>query len=129
NLLSNACKFTDHGTISLDIERKLENDQDWIRFQVSDTGIGIAPKQRDNLFKEFAQADTSIARKYGGTGLGLAISYKFVQLMKGRIAVASELGHGASFTVELPAQVKIDGADTALAGAPASTPDVALAPS
>ena len=95
NLLSNACKFTDHGTIRLDVDRKMENGQDWVRFQVSDTGIGIAAKQRENLFKEFAQADTSIARKYGGTGLGLAISYKFVQLMKGSIEVESELGQGS----------------------------------
>src|SRR6202045_2681544 len=112
NLLSNACKFTDHGTIGLDVDRKLENGQDWIRFQVTDTGIGIAAKQRDNLFKEFAQADTSIARKYGGTGLGLAISYKFVQLMKGRIGVESELGRGATFTAELPAHVRTEAADS-----------------
>jgi CheY-like chemotaxis protein len=111
NLLSNACKFTDHGTIGLDVDRKIEDGQDWIRFQVSDTGIGIAPKQRENLFKEFAQADTSIARKYGGTGLGLAISYKFVQLMKGRIWVESELGKGATFTAELPANVKVETGD------------------
>jgi signal transduction histidine kinase/DNA-binding NarL/FixJ family response regulator len=113
NLLSNACKFTDQGTIGLDVDRKLENGQDWIRFQVSDTGIGIAAKQRDNLFKEFAQADTSIARKYGGTGLGLAISYKFVQLMKGRIGVESELGKGATFTAELPAHVRTETPDAA----------------
>src|SRR5947199_344764 len=111
NLLSNACKFTDHGTIGLDVDRKIEDGQDWIRFQVSDTGIGIAAKQRENLFKEFAQADTSIARKYGGTGLGLAISYKFVQLMKGRIGVQSELGKGATFTAELPANVKVETGD------------------
>lgn len=111
NLLSNACKFTDHGTIGLDVDRKLEDGQDWIRFQVSDTGIGIAAKQRVNLFKEFAQADTSIARKYGGTGLGLAISYKFVQLMKGRIGVESELGRGATFIAELPAHVRIEPGD------------------
>jgi signal transduction histidine kinase/CheY-like chemotaxis protein len=130
NLLSNACKFTDHGTIGLDVDRKLEDGQDWIRFQVTDTGIGIAPKQRENLFKEFAQADTSIARKYGGTGLGLAISYKFVQLMKGRIGVESELGRGATFTAELPAHVKTDsgepvrvegGSNTAIAPSPAKT--------
>src|ERR1700686_1050161 len=112
NLLSNACKFTDHGTIGLDVDRKLENDQDWIRFQVSDTGIGIAAKQRENLFKEFAQADTSIARKYGGTGLGLAISYKFVQLMKGRIGVESELGKGATFTLEIPVNTRTEAPDS-----------------
>ena len=122
NLLSNACKFTDHGTIGLDVDRKLENGQDWIRFQVSDTGIGIAAKQKENLFKEFAQADTSIARKYGGTGLGLAISYKFVQLMKGRISVESELGRGATFTAELPVQVRTDAADAALPDGSSDSP-------
>jgi signal transduction histidine kinase/DNA-binding NarL/FixJ family response regulator len=126
NLLSNACKFTDHGTIGLDVDRKLEDGQDWIRFQVSDTGIGIAAKQRENLFKEFAQADTSIARKYGGTGLGLAISYKFVQLMKGRIGVQSELGKGATFTAELPAHVKIEPGDPMRAEGSSSS---AIAPS
>jgi signal transduction histidine kinase/ActR/RegA family two-component response regulator len=125
NLLSNACKFTDHGTIGLDVDRKLENGQDWIRFQVSDTGIGIAAKQRDNLFKEFAQADTSIARKYGGTGLGLAISYKFVQLMKGRIGVESELGKGATFTAELPVQVRTEAADAVLPHGSSDSPTAA----
>jgi signal transduction histidine kinase/CheY-like chemotaxis protein len=125
NLLSNACKFTDHGTIGLDVDRKLENGQDWIRFQVSDTGIGIAAKQRDNLFKEFAQADTSIARKYGGTGLGLAISYKFVQLMKGRIGVESELGKGATFTAELPAHVRTETPDSLRPGGASDSPTAA----
>jgi signal transduction histidine kinase/ActR/RegA family two-component response regulator len=128
NLLSNACKFTDHGTIGLDVDRKLENDQDWIRFQVSDTGIGIAAKQRENLFKEFAQADTSIARKYGGTGLGLAISYKFVQLMKGRIGVESELGRGATFTAELPAHVRTEAADPMRPDGAADSPTPASSP-
>jgi signal transduction histidine kinase/ActR/RegA family two-component response regulator len=128
NLLSNACKFTDHGTIGLDVDRKLENDQDWIRFQVSDTGIGIAAKQRENLFKEFAQADTSIARKYGGTGLGLAISYKFVQLMKGRIGVESELGRGATFTAELPAHVRTEAADSVRPDGASDSPTPASSP-
>src|SRR5438874_2540852 len=84
NLLSNACKFTDHGTVSVDVDQiKLEN-RDWIQSQVRDTGIGISAKQKENLFQEFAQADASIARKSGGTGLGLAITHRFVQLMKGR---------------------------------------------
>jgi len=117
NLLSNACKFTDHGSILVNVDRRSENDGEWIRFEVSDTGIGIGAKQTENLFKEFAQADTSISRKYGGTGLGLAISYKFVQLMKGRIEVVSELGKGATFSVELPAQVKVEAADTAVVDA------------
>jgi signal transduction histidine kinase/FixJ family two-component response regulator len=108
NLLSNACKFTDHGTISLDVDRSTIAGQDWIRFRVGDTGIGITGKQRENLFQEFTQADVSIARKYGGTGLGLAISHRFVQLMKGRIAVESLPGQGSTFTVQLPAEVAIE---------------------
>ncbi len=122
NLLSNACKFTDHGSILVNVDRRSENNEEWIRFEVSDTGIGIGAKQRENLFKEFAQADTSISRKYGGTGLGLAISYKFVQLMKGRIEVVSELGKGATFSVQLPAQVKVEAADTAVADALINVP-------
>jgi len=105
NLLSNACKFTDNGTISVDVEQSTEDGLDWLRFRVSDTGIGISAKQKNNLFQEFAQADTSIARKYGGTGLGLAITHRFVQLMKGRIEVESQTGEGSVFAVYLPAEL------------------------
>jgi signal transduction histidine kinase/CheY-like chemotaxis protein len=105
NLLSNACKFTDHGTISVDVDQEKIDGHDWIRFRVSDTGIGITARQRESLFHEFSQADASIARKYGGTGLGLAITYRFVQLMKGHISVESDPGKGATFTVQLPAHV------------------------
>src|SRR3977135_2093423 len=108
NLLSNACKFTDHGTISVDVDQTTVEERDWIQFRVSDTGIGISAKQKENLFHEFAQADASIARKYGGTGLGLAITHRFVQLMKGQINVESEPGQGAIFTVQLPSQVVIE---------------------
>jgi signal transduction histidine kinase/DNA-binding NarL/FixJ family response regulator len=113
NLLSNASKFTDHGTISVDVDRSTDQGEDWVRFQVTDSGIGINAKQKANLFKEFTQADVSIARKYGGTGLGLAISYRYAQLMKGRISVESEPGKGSVFTVHLPANVT-----TEIAGAP-----------
>jgi signal transduction histidine kinase/CheY-like chemotaxis protein len=108
NLLSNACKFTDGGTVSITAERVHQEGRDWICFQVADTGIGITSQQQDNLFKEFAQADTSISRKYGGTGLGLAITYRFIHLMKGRISVESESGHGSTFTVYLPAELTPD---------------------
>src|SRR5258706_1395181 len=104
NLLSNACKFTDHGTVSLNVGQMMVEGKNWIQFQVRDTGIGISAKQRENLFQEFAQADASIARKYGGTGLGLAITHRFVQLMKGKISVESEAGQGATFTVQLRTQ-------------------------
>src|SRR3989449_1681584 len=113
NLLSNACKFTDHGNISLDVNRSTKEGKDWIRFRVSDTGIGITSEQKESLFQEFAQADVSIARKYGGTGLGLAITHRFVQLMKGQISVESEPGQGAIFTVQLPAQGVIETSESA----------------
>jgi signal transduction histidine kinase/DNA-binding NarL/FixJ family response regulator len=113
NLLSNASKFTDHGTISLDVDRTTEEGKDWIRFKIADTGIGITAKQKANLFQEFTQADVSIARKYGGTGLGLAISYRYVRLMNGRISVESEPGHGSVFTVHIPSRVTAEVSETA----------------
>jgi signal transduction histidine kinase/CheY-like chemotaxis protein len=113
NLMSNACKFTDHGTISLDVRPTVIEGQEWIRFQVQDTGIGISSKQQHKLFQEFSQADATIARKYGGPGLGLAISHRFVQMMKGRISVESQAGKGSTFTVHLPAQVTLETAEVA----------------
>jgi signal transduction histidine kinase/DNA-binding NarL/FixJ family response regulator len=117
NLLSNACKFTDHGTISMSVDRIETREQQWMRFRVADTGIGISDEQQENLFKEFAQADVSIARKYGGTGLGLAISHRFAQLMGGNIVVESEPGKGSVFTLHLPAQAN---AETTAAAPPKS---------
>jgi CheY-like chemotaxis protein len=108
NLVSNACKFTDSGTISIGVQPVTTEGEEWIRFQVTDTGIGITPKQRQQLFQEFAQADTSISRKYGGTGLGLAISHRFVQMMNGRIQVESNPGQGSTFIVLLPVEVRAD---------------------
>jgi signal transduction histidine kinase/ActR/RegA family two-component response regulator len=116
NLLSNACKFTDHGTISMNVDQRNIEGQDWIQFQVRDTGIGITAKQKENLFQEFAQADASIARRYGGTGLGLAITHRFVQMMRGSITVESEPGKGSAFTVCLPAQVVLETAESPLSG-------------
>ena len=118
NLLSNAAKFTDHGTISLDVKREDVNAQPWMHFRVRDTGIGISSEQQRNLFQEFAQADVSIARKYGGTGLGLAISHRFSQLMGGHMSVESEPGKGSVFSVSLPAQIHTDGS-----AVPQSKPD------
>jgi signal transduction histidine kinase/CheY-like chemotaxis protein len=120
NLVSNACKFTDHGTVSLKVERR-KTDQDWIIFQVIDTGIGMTQEQQWNLFQDFAQADTSIARKYGGTGLGLAISSRFAQMMRGNIRVQSQIGEGSVFTVELPATVTMEQSEQPRAQAPAKT--------
>ena len=103
NLLSNANKFTQRGTVTVGAERHHEAGRDWITIAVSDTGIGMTPEQLGKLFREFSQADASTTRKYGGTGLGLAISHRFCQLMDGDITVQSELGRGSTFTIRLPA--------------------------
>jgi signal transduction histidine kinase/CheY-like chemotaxis protein len=105
NLLSNACKFTQRGTISLDVTRELVNGLEWVTFRVSDTGIGMTPEQMAKLFQPFTQADASTTRQYGGTGLGLAITKRFCQMMGGYIAVESELGKGSTFSITLPALV------------------------
>jgi signal transduction histidine kinase/CheY-like chemotaxis protein len=105
NLLSNACKFTERGTITLLVDRARMNSEDCINFRVSDTGIGMSPEQTSKLFQAFTQADTSTMRKYGGTGLGLAISQKFCQMMGGEITVESSPGQGSTFTIRLPAEV------------------------
>lgn len=105
NLLSNASKFTENGTIRLSAVRYNEDGGDRLRFEVSDTGVGMTPEQCSKVFEEFAQADVSTTRKYGGTGLGLTISRRFCRMMGGDITLVSELGKGTTFTVELPAQV------------------------
>jgi PAS domain S-box-containing protein len=106
NLLSNACKFTNEGRITLKVSRLDKDGADWLHFTVSDTGIGMTPEQLGKLFQAFTQADASTTRKYGGTGLGLAISRKFCQMMGGDITVTSEPGKGTSFTLQLPAVVQ-----------------------
>lgn len=105
NLLSNACKFTEQGTITLGVDRESVNGDEWINFSVSDSGIGMSSEQTLKLFQAFTQADTSTTRKYGGTGLGLAISQKFCHMMGGEITVESVLGQGSRFTVRIPAEV------------------------
>ena len=94
NLLSNANKFTDHGTITIDARQGQEDGRDWITIAVADTGIGMTAEQMGRLFQEFSQADASTTRKYGGTGLGLAISKRFCQMMGGDITVESKPGQG-----------------------------------
>ncbi len=109
NLMSNACKFTDGGTITLEARRRPgggDEAGDRLVFRVSDTGIGMSGEQMARVFDEFTQADSSTTRKFGGTGLGLTISKKFCQLMGGDVTVESEEGEGTTFTVELPAVVR-----------------------
>lgn len=115
NLLSNASKFTDRGTIYLKARRE---EGDWITFQVIDSGIGMTPEQMENLFQEFTQAEASTTRKYGGTGLGLAITQRFCKMMGGDIEVASEIGKGSTFTLRLPAKVRETGAESNLTTEP-----------
>jgi PAS domain S-box-containing protein len=105
NLLSNASKFTQGGTIGLSVVREYGSEVDWIRFTVSDTGIGMTPEQLGRLFQAFTQADASTTRKYGGSGLGLAITRRFCQIMGGDIGVESEPGQGSRFTIRLPAEL------------------------
>ena len=114
NLLSNACKFTKQGEVTL-LARKLVNEGNWIEFAVSDTGIGMTPEQQAKLFEEFTQADSSTARQYGGTGLGLAITRKLARMMGGDVTLTSEAGKGSTFTVRLPASTDVP------AGAPISS--------
>jgi signal transduction histidine kinase len=102
NLLSNACKFTKEGEVSLRA-RKTGNGRDTVELAVADTGIGMTPEQLAKLFQEFTQAEASTAKKYGGTGLGLAITRKLARMMGGDVTVTSEHGKGSVFTVQLPA--------------------------
>ena len=114
NLLSNACKFTKQGEVTL-LARKVIDQGNWIEFTVSDTGIGMTPEQQAKLFEEFTQADSSTARQYGGTGLGLAITRKLARMMGGDVTLTSEAGKGSTFTVRLPASTDVS------AGAPISS--------
>ena len=98
NLLSNAAKFTEGGTVSLQASR----DRLGLRFSVRDTGIGMTEEQKAQLFQPFRQAEPSTARRYGGTGLGLAISQRFAELLGGAIEVQTAPGAGSTFTLQLP---------------------------
>jgi PAS domain S-box-containing protein len=124
NLLGNANKFTECGSITLDVSRTdtpdfralssgagpksypASNVESWICFRIQDTGIGMTREQMRDIFQPFTQADPSSTRRYGGTGMGLAISRSFCQIMGGEIVVDSEFGAGSTFTVYLPVNVK-----------------------
>ncbi len=112
NLVGNAIKFTHVGEVALRVESEtVSGNLHTLLFTVSDTGIGISAEQQRFIFDPFMQADTSTTRKYGGTGLGLTICARLVSMMKGRIWLESELGHGTQlhFTVQFHASAKISG--------------------
>ncbi len=106
NLLSNSCKFTEAGTLTLTADRAADADgRAWVTFRVADTGIGMTEAQLAKLFEAFSQADPSTTRKYGGTGLGLAITRRFCRMMGGDVTATSVPGQGSTFEVRLPAVV------------------------
>ncbi|MEM8614214.1 MAG: response regulator [Cyanobacteria bacterium P01_H01_bin.105] len=112
NLLSNACKFTENGDITLTVEQistvdSSVYDGSWFRFIVSDTGIGMKDDQVEKIFDAFTQADASTTRKYGGTGLGLAITKQFINMMGGDISVESAHGQGTTFSLVIPQTVEL----------------------
>jgi PAS domain S-box-containing protein len=116
NLLSNACKFTERGTITLVVRgERDEGAGEGVVLQVRDTGIGMTEDQLQRVFEAFAQAEATTASRYGGTGLGLAISRRFCQMLGGDLSAESEAGTGSTFTVRLPAE--------APTGRPAAAPE------
>ncbi|ALN75711.1 MULTISPECIES: response regulator [unclassified Aureimonas] len=115
NLLSNASKFTENGTITLSAHRSSDGSRDWISLAVTDSGIGMTPEQVERLFERFAQADETTTRKFGGTGLGLAITRAFCRLLGGDIGVASVEGEGTTFTIQIPAVAEEEGQDEPIA--------------
>jgi PAS domain S-box-containing protein len=115
NLLSNAIRFTDEGSVRFTTNRRANASADVILcFTVVDTGIGISPDEQQKIFAPFAQADTSITRRYGGTGLGLSIVKELTQMLRGTVGVQSIVGVGSTFTVVLPFQPASRSALTAL---------------
>jgi signal transduction histidine kinase len=106
NLLSNACKFTENGKIVLKVYTQQKKNEDFLFFEVIDTGIGMMPQEMERIFDYFTQADETTTRKYGGTGLGLTITKKLCSLLGGDIIVTSQKGVGSVFTMYLPVTKK-----------------------
>jgi PAS domain S-box-containing protein len=119
NLISNAIKFTESGSVTLHV-RQIERNENQItlRFSVSDTGIGVPTHKQEKLFETFSQVDSSTTRKYGGTGLGLSICKSLIELMGGTIGVRSESGTGSTFWFDLPFEIASQAEEQAVEGAP-----------
>lgn len=111
NLLGNAGKFTENGNVELKITPKLIDGVEFVRFDIIDTGIGIAPEKIDGLFDRFSQLDGSSTRRHAGAGLGLALCTELTNLLGGFIHASSELGKGSTFSVELPLLLHIEDLD------------------
>ena len=111
NLLSNACKFTKDGTVTIDVTASSKGNREFVSFSIADSGIGITDEQMKNLFQPFSQADSSTTRNFGGTGLGLTITKKFSEILGGKIIVTSESGVGTTFTLVLPRNTRQNIAD------------------
>jgi len=104
NMISNSSKFTKEGKVSLIISEEAKNR---IKFEISDTGIGMTENQLKNVFEEFTQAETSTSKDYGGTGLGLPICKKLTELMGGKIEVQSKIGEGTTFSITVPKTIEV----------------------
>ena len=113
NLISNACKFTEGGRVTVAAERASRSGREFVTFTVTDTGIGMTPQEVSKVFNPFTQADASTTRKYGGTGLGLALSRRFAQMMGGDIAIESVKGKGSTFRFWVPVDVTLGAGDSA----------------
>jgi CheY-like chemotaxis protein len=119
NLISNALKFTHEGGVSIKLKSADTKDETvFIRFTISDTGIGISPEKQKTIFDRFQQAQTETTRRYGGTGLGLSIVKQLVEIQNGSIMVESEPGKGSIFTVVLPFQIAAEEEMASLMPAP-----------
>jgi PAS domain S-box-containing protein len=105
NLVGNAVKFTEKGGVCVEVRQEARNESALLRFEVRDTGVGVPPAKRQEIFEEFVQADSSHARKYGGTGLGLAISKRLVETMGGEIGVDPAPDAGSCFWFTLPVKM------------------------
>ena len=102
NLLGNACKFTENGTVTLTARSTTYMGEPYLEFEVADTGIGMTEEQTAKVFEDFTQGDRETVAKFGGTGLGLSITVQLLEMMGGKLSVESEIGKGSTFRIKLP---------------------------